>query len=1031
MPDSPSLYAFLIGINDYDSESLRRLDFAVADVLEFGGFLHERARLPDERCVKLTSSVGRADSRPTRSRLLAAFDRFAQTNMSAADTFILYFAGHAFAVEGETFLMACDSEPGSKDLLTASAVSLRALEPFLRRIRAGQQLLILDACRNEPRGQARGSADAKWDAAMTRDIQALAAPVSSPQASPGSSRHGRAILSACWEGSVAFEFPAKRHSWFCHHVLETLRQIPQGSVEFSPQWVEQLGRRMRKSAPLLLPEATAQQPHLILAGSPIRLEFAPRPGPVIPTGPDPAQVVVQEAGIAPLQVEVATFATEQVAAPGLPPIPGDILELEGRVQGLEQALQQLQAGTHPSLRPAQAAVRQMEEQWQALVQDLDATAPALPKKIQQRLLEEAVKAPPVPLSQLCALVPDLPTATLLPYVQRLRNVDRARVVLENTRIDYEAAQQRELARLQADSAAAQETLKARKTEDLTAVLNVFFDQLGETPDFPLEAWNAFEPGVLNRRYPWSDREILERAEQLLQERREGQEKLLREQRDHEAWGAACASPTRESMTEYLRQCPQGAPQGAHMDEALDWIEKFDLAEEAREELLRRRAKRRRVLTTASLLAFAVLFCAVVGKRLFDARQARAELARQEQARLLEAQRQQHARVAKVDWNNFEPVEPQEEQRQQKARLAEEQKKKARAKEELRKKADLPDFSSFSEPVDLREMEKLRKKGDLPSAGLKPGDTCMIELGNAVRLELCAIPAGEFLMGSTKAEREWAVGPEGQGKAEGFAGEGDPPRLTRINNAFWMGRTEVTVGQWKRFVADTRYQTDAEKAGQAWCFDWDKKEWGWVEGKSWRDPNYGFVVRNEHPVACTSWNDAVAFCRWLTEKERAAGRLPAELQVRLPGEAEWEYACRGGQAGGKFWWGDSVAEGRGRLNAASDDKLGYKLPENTWQTKFPWSDGYAWVSPVDDFGAKGRNGFGLADMLGNVWEWCLDAYDEKGAHEDVWTGDTARRVLRGGSFSDAPGSVRCAGRVGLNPPYAGASGGFRVVLGVAR
>ena len=312
-----------------------------------------------------------------------------------------------------------------------------------------------------------------------------------------------------------------------------------------------------------------------------------------------------------------------------------------------------------------------------------------------------------------------------------------------------------------------------------------------------------------------------------------------------------------------------------------------------------------------------------------------------------------------------------------------------------------------------------------------GGTHRLELGGGVSLELCGIPAGEFLMGSTQAERDWAAGPEGQGKAEWFVDEGATPRLTRIRQGFWAGRTEVTVGQWKRFVAETSYCTEAEKAGEAWCWDWDKNTWAVVKGKSWSDPNYGFPVQDEHPVACISWNDAQAFCKWLTEKVRVAGRLPAGMACRLPMESEWEYACRGGRQGTKFWWGDVVAEGKGRLNAASDDNLGGKPPGSVWVTKFPWSDGYAWVSPVDAFGPMGRNGFGLADMLGNLWEWCLDGWNDQGAQAECYTGTSAWRVLRGGSFADAPGRVRCASRDGTDPSYAFASGGFRVVMGEVR
>jgi formylglycine-generating enzyme required for sulfatase activity len=325
-------------------------------------------------------------------------------------------------------------------------------------------------------------------------------------------------------------------------------------------------------------------------------------------------------------------------------------------------------------------------------------------------------------------------------------------------------------------------------------------------------------------------------------------------------------------------------------------------------------------------------------------------------------------------------------------------------------------------------EAILLRGKIQGYYSKQGDTKL----NTVGMTLVYIPPGEFMMGSTKEEQEWAKGPEGQASAAvDFSDEGPEPRLTRVKDGFWMGRTEVTVGQFRRFVDDTGYQTDAEKKGEAFAFDWDKSAWGVVKGASWREPQYGFAVRDEHPVACVSWNDAVAFCAWLTKKEQAAGRLTDGEVYRLPTEAEWEYACRGDRQGTKFWWGNSTEDGKGRLNAASDDKLGHKLPNTTWNPKFPWSDGYAWVAPVDSFGQRGRNSFGLADMLGNVWEWCMDGYDKAGAHEDVYTADTARRVLRGGSFNLEPGFCRCALRYRLYPDYTNSDNGFRVVVGSAR
>jgi len=317
-----------------------------------------------------------------------------------------------------------------------------------------------------------------------------------------------------------------------------------------------------------------------------------------------------------------------------------------------------------------------------------------------------------------------------------------------------------------------------------------------------------------------------------------------------------------------------------------------------------------------------------------------------------------------------------------------------------------------------------------------GATKQVDLGGGVTLEVVYIPPGEFMIGSTSKEREWATGPEGgTGRAAGGDGreryEGDP-RRTRIKDGFWMGRTELTVGQWRRFVEETGYITDAEKGALAAWFDWKAKKWQMAGGKGWRDPSYGFPVQDNHPVACVSWNDARAFCQWLTKKERAAGRLPDGHEYRLPAEAEWEYACRGGRTSTIFWWGNDLKDGAGRLNIATDDPLpGNKeiLPSQ----KAPWRDGFVMVSPVDHYGEKGRNGFGLADMLGNVWEICLDHFDPQGAHEEVYFVEKdPHPVCRGVSFMARPGAARCAVRLGLSSPsYSDSRDGFRLCLGARR
>jgi sulfatase modifying factor 1 len=325
---------------------------------------------------------------------------------------------------------------------------------------------------------------------------------------------------------------------------------------------------------------------------------------------------------------------------------------------------------------------------------------------------------------------------------------------------------------------------------------------------------------------------------------------------------------------------------------------------------------------------------------------------------------------------------------------------------------------------------------------KKGDVKTLDLGGDIRLEVVHIPPGTFRMGSTAAERAWATGIEGGAtpgtSRESFEGESRP---MRVKDGFWMSRTEVSVGQFRRFVEETGYVSDAEKpGGETQVFDpeWhggvgQPYPWKSVAGKSWRDPGFGFPLRDAYPVVCVSWNDGRAFAKWLTDRERKAGRLPEGLAYRLPTEAEWEYACRGGsQESHAFWWGDDFMEGKGRLNVSAVDFLPGR--DQIWPlANAPWSDGFAFVSPVDHYGDRGRNGFGLADMLGGVWEITLDHFDPTGGHEDVYfVKENPRPVCRGGNYYDVPGNARCAVRLGLRgPAYSDSRDGFRICLGVER
>jgi serine/threonine protein kinase len=291
---------------------------------------------------------------------------------------------------------------------------------------------------------------------------------------------------------------------------------------------------------------------------------------------------------------------------------------------------------------------------------------------------------------------------------------------------------------------------------------------------------------------------------------------------------------------------------------------------------------------------------------------------------------------------------------------------------------------------------------------KVGEVYTLPLGSNVTVELMGIPPGEFMLGSTKTEQAWALANSRLKQAD-VENEGEAPRKATIKQGFWMGRTEVTVGQWKEFVAATGYVTDGEKKGESIVYQEPGKN-ALMKGKSWKDPNFGEPPKDNDAVCCISWNDAKAFCDWLTYRERELSRLPSGFVVRLPTEAEWEYACRGGMQT-KFWWGESVQDAKDRLNCLGK------------------GDGFEFVAPVDSFGLRGRNWFGLADMLGNVWEWCLDAYDTTRAHEDLWMVHPSVRVLRGSDFINGMPNCRCAVRHASNVSISHAGHGFRLCYGV--
>jgi serine/threonine-protein kinase len=263
------------------------------------------------------------------------------------------------------------------------------------------------------------------------------------------------------------------------------------------------------------------------------------------------------------------------------------------------------------------------------------------------------------------------------------------------------------------------------------------------------------------------------------------------------------------------------------------------------------------------------------------------------------------------------------------------------------------------------------------------------------MEMVLVPEGSFEMGSGGFGWIRLSGP----RLHLFPDE--RPGHKVLLDTFWIDRTEVTVGMFRAFVADSGYVSTAERDG--WGKPWrdgpKDDEWPKLPGTDWRHPGGpGSTTSADHPVVQVSWEDATAYCAW------AGGSLPSE--------AQWEKAARGTD-GRRFPWGNSF-DGM-KLNAC-----GAECPVERWRDS-GHDDGHPRTSPVGSFPA-GASPYGAQDMAGNVWEWVADwysaGYDGDAPSRNPRGPSTGTlRAMRGGAWYDgeAEAWATCTVRH-QNPPW---------------
>jgi len=1031
-------YALVVGINEYaDSENIQSLRFAARDAREVDHFF---------RCC--TFSVRTLTDTEATCESIERELRVVSGQLVAGDMFLFYFSGHGiqWGATGEErqYLLPKDADLWAlKHGGAGRAIPIRMIQECTGN-HGAQRVLILDACRSaiDPKGKGIAEVEERWSA---RDIG---------QVARESRNSPLLIVCSCLPKQKAFEHGGLEGGLFTTAMLSEFRTLQESgrAIAFTTDVNRSIGERMRALA-AQNKFGREDAGDFWVEGDAIGVELVPaigghsppqvlKPKMTPPAPPEPQSAEVKEWTIEELHVEAESVEVARpAAAADLLPVPPKIGELRAEITGIERAISMLRDGSHPSLRTAKSAAQQAELQLRTFQEQLHASDPALSVRESSSLEWVMSHDPDVLPSKLCALVPRLRPAEVLACVERMRNVNLAKQVLAKVKEEFGQAVSRQIGQLEGQTGPRRRELTRLEEEDLEHALRALWPSLRDR--HLGDRWPALEPQFAARGYSWDILDTLRRVERFLARpdeiAREATERIARSQ----------FAQAEELLQNGLRTFPDHSRLNALLKEVGDAARREREEREAERAACREQDARKAIASIQRLIEAgqfeAAQKTADLGVSKFSNTRSASELARlqaaipgiaadrekaaqearrrKQEAQAVAARREQDGRdaLAAVEMlisqgkhsdayeaaargaiifsdtsvavkfavhrgelreaalrekEANEAISRREQEAREAVRLVEEMIAKGRYDDAAEASAyGIRDFNdTVIGPIMLRlrneacaaavrEAEERIQSFNTAAASAYPGISqgLTFRLGFWSRMGFALIMPGKFMMGSLPIE-------------EGRCCDEGPRREVIINRPFYMGVCAVTQRQYEL-----------------------------VMGK-----NPAKFKGANRPVERVTWNEAAKFCQRLSAK--------TARRVRLPTEAEWEYACRAGTTT-PFNVGKTI-----NTNQANFDGT----------RTYGKSDSGQYREKTVAVRSFEPNAWGLFGMHGNIWEWCADWYGGDyygiaGAVDPEGPRRGTHRVVRGGCWHSPPHNCRSAARETKTPNHSDYNVGFRVVV----